>query len=54
MGLDEKDRITVSIGIASTPDEKIRTPDDLITFADNALFTAKNKGRDQVVVYPSL
>jgi two-component system cell cycle response regulator len=54
MGLDEKDRITVSIGIASTPDEKIMTPDDLITFADNSLFTAKNKGRNQVVVYPSL
>ncbi|MDP2755955.1 MAG: sensor domain-containing diguanylate cyclase [Nitrospirota bacterium] len=54
MGLDEKDRITVSIGIASTLDEKIRTPDDLITFADNSLFTAKNKGRNRVVVYPSL
>lgn len=54
MGLKEKGRITVSIGIACTPDEKIKTPDDLIAFADNALFTAKNMGRDQIVVYPQL
>ncbi len=52
MGLDEKDSITASIGIACSPDEGIKTYDDLITFADNALFTAKNKGRDQIVVHP--
>jgi diguanylate cyclase (GGDEF)-like protein len=54
MGLEEKDRITVSIGIACASDEKIKTPDDLITFADNALYTAKDMGRDQIVVYPQL
>lgn len=52
MGLDEKDSITASIGIACSPDERIKTYDDLITFADNALFAAKNKGRDQIVVHP--
>lgn len=52
--LKGESEITVSIGIASSPDEKIKTPDDLITLADNALFTAKNKGRDQVVIYPAL
>lgn len=46
--------ITVSIGIACFPDEKIKNCDDLIAFADDALFTAKNKGRDQIIVYPPL
>jgi diguanylate cyclase (GGDEF)-like protein len=54
MGLDERYMVTVSIGIACIPNERIKTPDELITFADNALFMAKNKGRDQIVVYPSL
>jgi len=53
MGLEEKDRITVSIGIACYPDEKIKTYDDLIAFADEALFMAKNRGRDQISVYLS-
>ena len=52
--LKENNGITVSIGIACCPHESIKTCDDLITFADNSLFTAKNKGRNQVVVYPSL
>ncbi len=54
MGIKEGERITVSMGIACSPDKRIQTHDDLITLADNALFTAKNKGRDQIVVYPSL
>ena len=54
MGIKEGERITVSIGIACSPDKRIQTHDDLITLADNALFKAKNKGRDQIVVYPSL
>lgn len=52
--LKENNGITVSIGIACCPHENIKTYDDLITFSDNSLFTAKNKGRDQIVVYPSL
>lgn len=52
--LKENNGITVSIGIACCPHENIKTYDDLITFADNSLFTAKNKGRDQIVTYPSL
>lgn len=54
MGIEEGERITVSLGIACSPDKRIQTHDDLITLADNALFKAKNKGRDQIVVYPSL
>lgn len=54
MGLNKGDIVTVSIGIACFPDERIKTYDDLITFADDALFTAKKKGRDQIVIYPFL
>ncbi|KAF0145689.1 MAG: two component signal transduction response regulator [Nitrospirae bacterium] len=46
--LKNKKGITASIGVASYPHKKIKTQDDLITFADNALFTAKNSGRDQI------
>jgi len=45
--LKNKKGITASIGVASYPHKKIKTEDDLITFADNALFAAKNSGRDQ-------
>ena len=47
-------RITVSLGVACTSDEKIKNYDDLIHVADNCLFKAKEKGRDQIVVYTSL
>jgi two-component system cell cycle response regulator len=48
------DKITVSVGIACSSDTRIRNPDNLITFADDALFTAKKKGRDQIAICPSL
>lgn len=51
--LKGKIEITMSIGIAHSHAGKIKTQDDLITFADHALFTAKNKGRNKIVVYPS-
>ena len=46
--LKNRKGITASIGISSYPNKKIKTQDDLITFADNALFQAKNSGRDQI------
>ncbi|TAL26891.1 MAG: sensor domain-containing diguanylate cyclase [Nitrospirae bacterium] len=49
--LKNKKAITASIGVVSYPHKKIKTQDDLITFADNALFTAKNSGRDQIRVW---
>jgi two-component system cell cycle response regulator len=42
---------TVSIGIASYPSPVIKDKEDLITFADDALYKAKTTGRNQVVVY---
>lgn len=46
--LNKGERITISIGISCSSDEKVKTPDDLITFADDALFISKKKGRDQI------
>lgn len=43
-----KDRNTLRI--ACTPDGKIKNYDDLINVADNALFRAKEKGRDRIAV----
>ncbi len=46
-----KKRLTVSMGVASSSHPKVKTQDDLITFADNALFEAKKTGRDKLVVF---
>ena len=42
-------KVTISIGVA-TFDQHGRTPDELLRNADNALYMAKNSGRDRVVV----
>jgi len=52
--LKEKTRVTVSLGIANIPNKKIKNYDDLINFADNALFKAKEKGRDRIFTISSL
>ncbi len=43
--------ITVSIGISVSPNAKIKTHDDLISAADDALYEAKKSGRDRVTVF---
>jgi len=48
--IKNKKSITVSIGISYFPHPEVKTHDELITFADDALFEAKNSGRDKVVV----
>lgn len=53
MGIEKEYMVTVSIGIACAPDEGIKTCDDLINLADNAMFAAKKKGRDGIVVSSS-
>ena len=52
--LREGQGITVSFGISCFPDKGIKKSDDLINFADNALYKAKEKGRDLIVSHASL
>lgn len=43
--------VTVSIGVATFPKDA-ETSTDLIGHADQALYAAKNQGRDRVIAYP--
>ncbi len=46
----KKAKVTISIGLAS-PDKKSKTPDEVIRLSDLALYQAKKKGRNRVVVW---
>ena len=41
--------VTVSIGIASLPDDNINTVDDILKIADDFLYEAKNSGRNRII-----
>ena len=41
---------TVSIGVAGTPTDGIASPEELLRHADQALYKAKQNGRNQVLV----
>jgi two-component system, cell cycle response regulator len=43
-------QITLSVGIASSTDAALRSPDDLVEAADRALYEAKRLGKDRAVV----
>lgn len=49
-GLKGERGLSVSIGLATYPDQRATNKEDLITLADNALYTAKSLGRNRVVV----
>ncbi len=49
--LKKKEGLTISLGVAASPHDRIRTHDDLISFADQALFVAKNSGRNRVATF---
>lgn len=50
--LKKKAKITISLGVSAYPyHKKIKTQDDLIRLADDALLTAKKKGRDRALVH---
>ncbi len=44
-------KVTVSLGVASLPENKPQTHTDIIRFADDALYAAKNAGRNRVELY---
>jgi len=45
---DQEIRTTISIGIATYPNDKAETPQELIRMADEALYKSKNLGRNIV------
>jgi len=49
-GIDQALAVTISVGVASIPDETIGSDDDLLRVADAALYRAKDSGRDRVVI----
>lgn len=52
--LKDKRNVTISIGIATYPDVSVSHADDLITYADTALYEAKTAGRNRVEVFTRL
>ena len=48
---DVSDRVTVSMGIATVIPQRRAKPEDLIAYADRALYLAKQKGRDRFEIY---
>jgi diguanylate cyclase (GGDEF)-like protein len=47
-GGERKVHVTVSVGVASYPSAKVDSPSTLIREADQALYRAKEAGRDRV------
>jgi diguanylate cyclase (GGDEF)-like protein len=49
----ERMPITLSLGLAGLPDSTLRTPGELVSAADEALYDAKRGGRNQVKIFRS-
>jgi len=50
-GGDRALRCTVSAGLAGVPSSEASSPERLLHFADEALYRAKQEGRDRVVIW---
>lgn len=51
---DKSFNITASIGVASYPNDDMKSDEDLLKIADNSLYRAKNIGKNKVVVHTIL
>jgi diguanylate cyclase (GGDEF)-like protein len=48
---DRKHKVTVSVGVSLYPSRDIKSKDQLLKSADEALYRAKNEGRDRICVF---
>jgi two-component system cell cycle response regulator len=46
--------LTISVGVAFYPNKNIRTVEELVQFADQALYQAKHEGRDRICLHQHL
>lgn len=51
---DRCSRVTVSIGISFFPNKNVATVEQLVQFADQALYQAKNEGRNRICLHQHL
>jgi diguanylate cyclase (GGDEF)-like protein len=51
---EEEIRLTVSVGAAEYPADRPQNAEDLLRFADRAMYAAKRLGKNQVVFYRDL
>ncbi len=51
-GLGDPLRVTISIGVASFPDNAAANPEEMVKLADEALYRAKQSGRNRVEFAP--
>ncbi len=52
--ISKDDHVTVSLGVATYPSDGIANAEDIISKADNALYQAKNKGKNITLSYPEI
>jgi diguanylate cyclase (GGDEF)-like protein len=48
---EKKHKVTVSVGVSLYPSRDIKSKDQLLKSADEALYRAKNEGRDRICVF---
>ncbi len=53
-GIPEDKNLTISLGIANLGSGEVTAADDLVKFADIALYEAKNAGRNRAIFYDDL